>query len=86
MKVLRTGMPPSYGTLFDSLLKNIANSSIQSRKFFKLDEKSKQVAAHPAAPNPHRGYSFVGQENTSGLSRYKNTDQTPKRFFDIKVR
>lgn len=42
------------------------------------------TAAHPARPNPHRGYSFVGQEITSTLSRPQQDGTAAPRKFDVK--
>ncbi|KAF5627598.1 gibberellin 20-oxidase [Fusarium tjaetaba] len=55
-----------------------------SKKFFDLSHDEKMTAAHPAQPNPHRGYSFVGQEITSTLSRPRPGETSAPRKIDIK--
>ncbi|RMZ71375.1 gibberellin 20-oxidase [Pyrenophora seminiperda CCB06] len=40
-----------------------------SREFFALPHEEKMKSEHPAQSNPHRGYSWVGQENLSSLTR-----------------
>ena len=41
----------------------------QSREFFALPYEEKMKSEHPPESNPHRGYSWVGQENLSSLTR-----------------
>ena len=69
------GMPPGdIDRLFDL-----------SHQFFALSHAEKMSAPHPAAPNPHRGYSFVGQEFTSGLSRQREVEaRQGRRLVDLK--
>lgn len=56
-----------------------------SRAFFALDEVHKMSVPHPPVPNPHRGYSYLGQEFTSGLSRAKETEaRHGRRLRDLK--
>lgn len=56
-----------------------------SRRFFSLTEAEKLTAPHPPVPNPHRGYSFVGQEFTSGLSRTRELEaRQGRRLKDLK--
>ncbi|KAK2484347.1 hypothetical protein H9L39_02327 [Fusarium oxysporum f. sp. albedinis] len=55
-----------------------------SKDFFDLTHDEKMTAAHPARPNPHRGYSFVGQEITSTLSRPQPGEAAAPRKFDVK--
>ncbi|KAF2207100.1 hypothetical protein CERZMDRAFT_51823 [Cercospora zeae-maydis SCOH1-5] len=56
-----------------------------SRSFFSLTEAEKLTAPHPPVPNPHRGYSFVGQEFTSGLSRRRELEERQgRRLRDLK--
>ena len=45
-------------------------------------------AAHPACPNPHRGYSYVGQEKLSNVSNWEKgcREEKGKGVFDVKVR
>ncbi|KAL1602889.1 hypothetical protein SLS59_004544 [Nothophoma quercina] len=40
-----------------------------SREFFALPYEEKMKSEHPPESNPHRGYSWVGQENLSSLTR-----------------
>lgn len=40
-----------------------------SKKFFELPDDVKQTVAHLGGPNPQRGWSRVGQENTASLYR-----------------
>ncbi|KAL4882709.1 hypothetical protein BJY04DRAFT_38797 [Aspergillus karnatakaensis] len=48
-----------------------------SRRFFSLPPESKRQAAHPVNPNPHRGWSCVGQEKLSVIRQ-------GKAVFDLK--
>lgn len=43
------------------------------------------TAPHPPVPNPHRGYSYVGQEATSSLSRERElAARENRRLKDVK--
>lgn len=43
------------------------------------------TAPHPPVPNPHRGYSYVGQEATSSLSRERElAARQGRRLKDVK--
>lgn len=43
------------------------------------------TAPHPPVPNPHRGYSYVGQEATSSLSRKRElAARRGRRLKDVK--
>lgn len=42
-------------------------------------------AAHPACPNPHRGYSYVGQEKLSMVKDFEKGDRDHMVVMDIKV-
>lgn len=56
-----------------------------SRRFFGLTDAQKMSVPHPPVPNPHRGYSFVGQEFTSSLSRPRETEaRNGRRLRDLK--
>lgn len=69
------GMPPG----------DIHNLFDLSRHFFALTHAEKMSAPHPAAPNPHRGYSFIGQEFTSSLSRQREIEaRQGRRLVDLK--
>ncbi|KAL4947590.1 hypothetical protein BDW69DRAFT_178123 [Aspergillus filifer] len=48
-----------------------------SKRFFSLPLESKLLAAHPVLPNPHRGWSCVGQEKLSVIRQ-------GKAVFDLK--
>ncbi|KAL4966111.1 isopenicillin N synthase family dioxygenase [Aspergillus stella-maris] len=48
-----------------------------SKRFFGLPLDSKLLAAHPVLPNPHRGWSCVGQEKLSVIRQ-------GKAVFDLK--
>ena len=37
----------------------------QNKRFFSMPKEHKAKAAHPSHPNPHRGWSSVGQEKLS---------------------
>ncbi|EHK97745.1 hypothetical protein M7I_6478 [Glarea lozoyensis 74030] len=47
-----------------------------NKKFFALPEHIKQKARHPAAPNPHRGWSAVGQEQLSRIAGFEKDEET----------
>ncbi|RDW80795.1 putative dioxygenase [Coleophoma crateriformis] len=46
-----------------------------NKRFFALPEQIKQKAAHPAAPNPHRGWSAVGQEQLSRIAGFEKDEE-----------
>ena len=48
-----------------------------------MDLKNK--AAHPEQPNPHRGYSYVGQEILSRVKDFEKGDRNAPVVHDIKV-
>lgn len=50
----------------------------QSKQFFGMPLQSKLKAVHPPRPNPHRGWSSVGQEKLSII-------QQGKAALDLKV-
>lgn len=66
-------------------MKSIVTDFKKSKCFFALPLEAKMVAAHPPRPNPHRGYSAVGQENISGISGFEKGVKVAPRVFDIKV-
>ena len=41
--------------------------------------------AHPARPNPHRGWSTVGQEKLSGITGFQKGVMNPVQREDTKV-
>ncbi|KAL4921358.1 hypothetical protein BDW62DRAFT_197936 [Aspergillus aurantiobrunneus] len=49
-----------------------------SKRFFNMPLEDKLHAAHPVQPNPHRGWSCVGQEKLSVIRQ-------GKAIFDLKV-
>lgn len=56
-----------------------------SRKFFEMSLENKMKAAHPPQPNPHRGYSQVGQEILSRVNGSIEKNQAECQVRDIKV-
>lgn len=50
----------------------------QSIRFFSMPIEHKKKAAHPSRPNPHRGWSSVGQEKLSMIRQGKTV-------LDLKV-
>lgn len=48
--------------------------------------EAKNVAAHPPEPNPHRGYSYVGQEKLSRVKDFEKGSRELTEVFDVKVR
>ena len=57
----------------------------QSKRFFSLPITARIAAAHPARPNPHRGYSYVGQERISGISGFEKGIFDAPPLLDTKV-
>ncbi|TQS32450.1 hypothetical protein Golomagni_07229 [Golovinomyces magnicellulatus] len=53
-------------------------------KFFGMPLDAKNKAAHPPEPNPHRGYSYVGQEKLSMVKDYEKGDRNHVAVHDIK--
>ncbi|OJK03497.1 hypothetical protein ASPACDRAFT_111281 [Aspergillus aculeatus ATCC 16872] len=49
-----------------------------NKRFFDLPNSSKAKAAHPEAPNPHRGWSAVGKETLKGT----RDDEQGKKLND----
>ena len=54
-------------------------------KFFAMPLDAKNKAAHPPEPNPHRGYSYVGQEKLSMVKDYEKGNRDHVAVHDIKV-
>jgi isopenicillin N synthase-like dioxygenase len=59
---------------------------MQNQQFFSLPSEQKSKAAHPAEANPHRGYSYVGQEKLSMVKDYEKGTRDAMEVMDIKVR
>ncbi|CAH0052396.1 unnamed protein product [Clonostachys solani] len=55
-----------------------------NQQFFSLPSKQKSKAAHPAEANPHRGYSYVGQEKLSMVKDYEKGTRDAMEVMDIK--
>lgn len=75
VSLINYGIPPeAIRQLFD-----------MSRSFFALEDAEKMSVPHPPVPNPHRGYSYLGQEFTSGLSRAREVEaRQGRRLRDLK--
>ena len=57
----------------------------QNKRFFDLPVEAKNKAAHPKQPNPHRGYSYVGQEKLSKVKDFEKGERNAVEVHDIKV-
>lgn len=57
----------------------------QNARFYALAHEAKMVAAHPPEANPHRGYSYVGQEKLSKVKDYEKGIREAPVIHDIKV-
>ncbi|KAL9002058.1 MAG: hypothetical protein Q9188_004992 [Gyalolechia gomerana] len=55
-----------------------------NKRFFDLPLTAKDKAAHPPEPNPHRGYSYVGQEKLSKVKDYEKGSRNAIDVFDVK--
>ncbi|RDA82872.1 hypothetical protein CP532_0396 [Ophiocordyceps camponoti-leonardi (nom. inval.)] len=55
-----------------------------NRRFFSLPLAAKAKAAHPPEPNPHRGYSYVGQEKLSKVKDFEKGSREGVDNYDIK--
>ncbi|GAM84982.1 hypothetical protein ANO11243_029850 [Dothideomycetidae sp. 11243] len=55
-----------------------------SNKFFNLPLHIKQKAKHPEAPNPHRGYSGVGQEKISAITGFEKGERSEVRAAELR--
>ncbi|PHH72421.1 hypothetical protein CDD82_5987 [Ophiocordyceps australis] len=51
-----------------------------NRRFFSLPIAAKSKAAHPPEANPHRGYSYVGQEKLSMVKDFEKGVREPESF------
>lgn len=50
-----------------------------------MPDQAKMSAAHPEAPSPHRGYSYVGQEKLSGVTGFLDGHTETSVLLDLKV-
>lgn len=57
----------------------------QNKELFELSHDQKMNFAHPPRPNPHRGYSYVGQEKLSGVSGFERGEKVSVKQTDLKV-
>ncbi|KAE8377947.1 hypothetical protein BDV26DRAFT_281441 [Aspergillus bertholletiae] len=55
-----------------------------NEELFALPLEAKLKAAHPPQPNPHRGYSAVGQEKLSMVSDFEKGITTNRTILDLK--
>ncbi|PFH63359.1 hypothetical protein XA68_12323 [Ophiocordyceps unilateralis] len=55
-----------------------------NREFFSLPFAAKAKAAHPPEPNPHRGFSHVGQEKLSKVKDYEKGNRETFVNYDNK--
>nr|WNT93875.1 putative 2-oxoglutarate/Fe(II)-dependent dioxygenase [Emericellopsis sp.] len=55
-----------------------------NKRFFDLPLEAKNVAAHPEQPNPHRGYSYIGQEKLSRVKDFEKGVRDSVQVHDIK--
>lgn len=62
-----------------------SNFPCQNKRFFDMPLEAKNKTAHPAQPNPHRGYSYVGQEILSRVKDFEKGDRDAPFVHDIKV-
>ena len=60
-------------------------TSSQNAKFFALPDEAKAKAAHPPEGNPHRGYSYIGQEMLSRVTDFEKGKRESNTVFDVKV-
>lgn len=58
---------------------------LQNKRFFSLPLAAKTKAAHPYGPNPHRGYSYIGQEKLSKVKDYEKGTRNAAEVYDVKV-
>ncbi|OAA37397.1 Oxoglutarate/iron-dependent oxygenase [Metarhizium rileyi] len=57
---------------------------VMNKLFFSLPQAAKAKAAHPPEANPHRGYSYVGQEKLSRVKDYEKGKRSIVDVYDIK--
>ncbi|KAG8416316.1 hypothetical protein J3458_006909 [Metarhizium acridum] len=55
-----------------------------NKRFFSLPLAAKTKAAHPYGPNPHRGYSYIGQEKLSKVKDYEKGSRNAAEVYDVK--
>ncbi|KAI4263864.1 MAG: hypothetical protein L6R42_001011 [Xanthoria sp. 1 TBL-2021] len=55
-----------------------------NKRFFDLPLAAKEKSAHPPEPNPHRGYSYLGQEKLSKVKDYEKGSRNAIDVFDVK--
>ncbi|EFY94862.1 non-heme dioxygenase and 2OG-Fe(II) oxygenase superfamily protein [Metarhizium robertsii] len=55
-----------------------------NKRFFSLPLAAKTKAAHPYGPNPHRGYSYIGQEKLSKVKDYEKGTRNAVEVYDVK--
>lgn len=48
--------------------------------------EAKNKAAHPSEANPHRGYSYIGQEILSKVKDFEKGSRDAVAVYDNKVR
>lgn len=61
------------------------NDDAQNKRFFDLPDDIKVKAAHPAAPNPHRGWSAIGQESVWQISKFEQGEQQTDSYQEYRV-
>jgi isopenicillin N synthase-like dioxygenase len=59
--------------------------TLQNQRFFNLPLEVKMKVAHPKQANPHRGYSYVGQEKLSRVAGFEKGRISDQDILDIKV-
>ncbi|RAH70342.1 isopenicillin N synthase family dioxygenase [Aspergillus aculeatinus CBS 121060] len=55
-----------------------------NKRFFDLPDDIKVKAAHPAAPNPHRGWSAIGQESVWQISKFEQGEQQTDSYQEYR--
>lgn len=63
----------------------VRREHVQNKRFFDLPLAAKEKSAHPPEPNPHRGYSYLGQEKLSKVKDYEKGSRNAIDVFDVKV-
>ncbi|RDW83772.1 uncharacterized protein DSM5745_04098 [Aspergillus mulundensis] len=56
-----------------------------ARSFFALPDTIKAKAKHPEAPNPHRGWSAIGQERVWKISGFEQDQQRTDSYNEFRV-
>ena len=67
------------------IYKSMLTDVRKNKRFFDLPLEAKNKAAHPKQPNPHRGYSYVGQEILSNVKDFEKGEMDAVAVHDIKV-